>query len=146
MRNNIIDECEKYMLCGGNYLTHKQLSAKSNNFNNRLNERKDSNKYEINNKSKEKKENKENKENKEKKENKYLSQDKLFWCFYIILNGHHNYEFNNSFKQEKEFKIECIEKLREIKSELKALKISLNHVENELLNERKIGLQTLIAL
>ena len=72
--------------------------------------------------------------------------DKLFWCFFIILKGEHEYEIDNSFKREKEFKIECIEKLRSIKSELKALKLRLNAIENDLLNENKISIKSLVAL
>ena len=72
--------------------------------------------------------------------------DKLFWCFFIILNGEHEYEFDNSFKREKDFKIECIEKLRKIKSELKAFGLRLNEIENELLNEKKISIKSLVAL
>ena len=72
--------------------------------------------------------------------------DKLFWCFFIILKGEHEYEIYNSFKKEKEFKIECIEKLRGIKSKLKALKLRLTVIENELLNEKKISIKSLVAL
>jgi hypothetical protein len=75
-----------------------------------------------------------------------LTTDKLFWCFFIILNGEHEYEIDNSFKREKEIKIESIEKLRKIKSELKALKLRLNAIENELLNEKKISIKSLVAL
>ena len=72
--------------------------------------------------------------------------DNLFWCFYIILNGEYNYTLDSSFKKEKEFKIESIEKLRKIKSELKAFKLRLNEIENELLNEKKITIKSLLAL
>jgi hypothetical protein len=72
--------------------------------------------------------------------------DQLFWCFYIILNGEHEYELNNSFKTEKDFKIQSIEELRKIKPQLKALKLKLNEIENELLNAKKISVKSLIAL
>lgn len=72
--------------------------------------------------------------------------DSLFWCFFIILNGRHEYEINSSFKREKEFKIQSIEKLRNIKSELKAFKLRLNEIEDELLNQTKISIKTLFAL
>ena len=73
-------------------------------------------------------------------------EDTLFWCFFIILNGDQEYELDHSFKREKEFKIESIEKLRAIKNELKAFKLRLNEIENELLNEKKITIKSLIAL
>ena len=74
------------------------------------------------------------------------SKDALFWNFYIILYGEHEYELNNSFKKEKEFKIECVEKLRFLKSELKAMKLRLNEIEDELVNQKKITKKGLVAL
>lgn len=72
--------------------------------------------------------------------------DSLFWCFYIILNGEHEYEVNHSFQKEKEFKIQSIEKLRNIKPQLKALKLKINETEDELLNSKNISIKGLIAL
>ena len=72
--------------------------------------------------------------------------DLLFWNFYIILYGEHEYEMNKSFKKEKEFKIESVEKLRAFKSELKAMKLKLNEVEDELANQSKITKKGLVAL
>ena len=72
--------------------------------------------------------------------------DSLFWCFYIILNGEHDYEVNHSFQREKEFKIQSIEKLRNIKPQLKALKLKINETEDELLNSKNISIKGLIAL
>ena len=72
--------------------------------------------------------------------------DKLFWCFYIMIHGEHDYEINNSFKREKEFKIECIEKLRKNKTGLRSYKLKLTKIEDELLNDKKIGIQALLAM
>jgi len=72
--------------------------------------------------------------------------DTLFWCFYILLNGEHQYELNHSFQTEKEFKIQSIEELRKIKPQLKALKLKINDTEDELLNAKKITIKSLIAL
>ena len=72
--------------------------------------------------------------------------DALFWCFYILLKGEHDYELNHSFQTEKEFKIQSIEELRKIKPQLKALKIKINETEDELLNAKKITIKSLIAL
>lgn len=72
------------------------------------------------------------------------SNDKLFWCFYKIINE--SWDENENFRIEKEFKIDCIEKLRKNKNDLKPYKLTLSTIENDLLNERKITLKTLIAL
>jgi len=72
--------------------------------------------------------------------------DKLFWSFYILVYGEHDYEIDHSFKKEKDFKIESIEQLRKIKSELKGMKLRLNEIEDELLNCNKITIKSLIAL
>ena len=121
MQNNIIEECNKYMLI-------------NENMSKRINENESKNNENI----------------VHSKERVNISVphnvDNLFWCFYIILNGEHSYALDNSFKKEKEFKIECIEKLRKIKSELKAFKLRLNEIENELLNEKKITIKSLVAL
>ena len=78
-------------------------------------------------------------------------KDKLFWCFYILLNGFDDYEFskNDSFKTEKSFKISSVEKLRSIKDKLKELKIKRNEMENEFVNTETItlkGLETLCLI
>lgn len=80
-----------------------------------------------------------------------FQKDKLFWSFYIILNGFDAYEFvkNDSFKTEKNFKIQSIEKLRNIKDKLKELKIKRNEIEDELVNSDCItikGIETLCML
>ena len=75
-----------------------------------------------------------------------IDNDKLFWCFYIMIHGEHDYEINNSFKREKEFKIECIEKLRKNKTNLRSYKLKLTKIEDELLNDKKIGIQALLAM
>lgn len=74
--------------------------------------------------------------------------DKLFWCFYIILNGYENYEFNktNSFSIEKQFKLEAVEKLKTIKHKLKEIKLKRTELENELANMQKISIKGLYAL
>ena len=74
--------------------------------------------------------------------------DQLFWCLYIIINGVDSYDMikNNTFKTEKEFKISAVEKLRHIKDLLKINKLKINQVENELVNQSKIGLISLKAL
>ena len=77
-----------------------------------------------------------------------IQKDKLFWSFYILLHDFESYEFvkNDSFKTEKNFKIESVEKLRMIKDKLKALKIKRNEIENEFVNAHTITLKGLQAL
>lgn len=74
--------------------------------------------------------------------------DKIFWCFYIILNGYNSYELikTNSFKEEKDFKIKTIENINNYKEELKKYKLKINEIKDELLNEKKISVKTLFSL
>lgn len=75
-------------------------------------------------------------------------KDKLFWCFYVILNGYDMYELNhtNSFSIEKQIKIETVEKLKKIKDILKHLKLKRSELENDLVNNSIISLKGLYAL
>jgi hypothetical protein len=77
-----------------------------------------------------------------------FQKDKLFWCFYIILNGYEEYEMNhsNSFSIEKQIKIETVEKLKAIKDQLKALKLKRTELEDELVHKPNITLKGLCAL
>lgn len=82
-----------------------------------------------------------------KKEKKVINnEDLLFWTIYKIVNNDLFNITSSNFKTEKDFKIKSIEDLRKIKSKLKTYKISLNDVENQLLNDKKIGLQSFFAL
>jgi hypothetical protein len=74
------------------------------------------------------------------------NSDELFWTIYKIVEGEYKYETNCNFKTEKDFKIKCIEDLRLIKTKLKTYKLSLNRVEDQLLNHKKINLETFFAL
>ena len=138
MQNNIIDACKKYMLIEGDPLTcHANINYMEKNLqkSNPIKHTTDMKESYI------------KKETYIKKEsNGSPFKDTLFWCFFTILKGDQEYELNHSFKREKEFKIESIEKMRTIKSELKAFKLRLNEIENELLNEKKITIKSLVAL
>ena len=125
----IINDCEKYMLSTENMRKIPTL-----------------NKYLSKIESKSQYKNIDNRKKNDKPKN-ILSQqtDKLFWCFFIILNGEHDFEIDHSFKREKDIKIQTIEQLRPIKSELKAFKLRLNEIEDELLNCKKITIKSLIA-
>jgi len=74
-------------------------------------------------------------------------EDKLFWSFYIFLNGYDEYYLiKNFFITEKNIKINNIIKIRENKDLLKSHKIVKSFIENELTNEKKISIITLNAL
>ena len=77
-----------------------------------------------------------------------FQKDKLFWCFYILLKGYEDYEFNktNSFSIEKKIKIETVEKLKGIKEKLKELKLKRTELEDNLVNQSTISLKGLYAL
>jgi hypothetical protein len=77
-----------------------------------------------------------------------FQKDKLFWCFYIILNGYEEYEMNhsNSFSLEKQIKIETVEQLKSIKEKLKDLKLKRTEIEDDLVNKPMITLKGLYAL
>ena len=88
--------------------------------------------------------------NKEK-ENYFLMREKdsLFWIFYVLVYGEIEYEKLKPIHlvKEKKSKIEFIEKARLKKSILKTFKFaSLVHIENQLLNEVKIDLNTFFSL
>lgn len=75
-------------------------------------------------------------------------KDKLFWCFFIILKGMDEYNMSQSnlFSIEKDFKFKTIELFRKKKSEMKALKMKLVDIEDNLINGRVINIKTLQAL
>ncbi len=139
-----IDDYKKYMLTNEN-LTRIRNVGLSFTGNSTMDKRA---KQEEKEKEKEKERVKEKERERKSKKvgNNFLFDDILFSCMINILNLNFDYELENRFKIEKDFKINAIAKLRDIKPKLKAMKLKLNCIENELLNEKKIGLKTLIAL
>ena len=77
-----------------------------------------------------------------------FQKDKMFWCFYVLLNGFAEYEMYKTghYAIEKAFKISSVEKLRGMKSQIKELKIKINDVEEELVHKDKISVKGLQAL
>ncbi len=77
-----------------------------------------------------------------------IFEDKLFWCFFIMLKGEdeYNYSHKSNFKIEKDIKIQSIEKMKEYSPQLKLHKIKYINIENEMLNEKCISIQGLYAL
>ena len=89
----------------------------------------------------------------EKKEKESVNcikeKDSLFWTFFTMVNGDVAYELLKPIHlvKEKKIKIEYIEKLRQNKVLLKQHKFAtLIHIENQLLNETKIDLNTFFSL
>ena len=74
--------------------------------------------------------------------------DTLFWCFYILLEGRFAYDdaSSNGFKEEKQFKLQFIDQMQKRKADLKAEKIRYLDVEDECVNQVKMGYVTLRAL
>ena len=77
-----------------------------------------------------------------------LFKDKLFWCFYKLLNNYQDKDLENinSFKIEKDFKFGVIEQIRKNKHLLKTAKIRKFSVEDDLINSKYITLQTFECL
>ena len=74
--------------------------------------------------------------------------DKLFWIFYKLVHNFNDIDLENinAFKVMKDFKIECVEKVRIQKNILKEFKIQRMVVEDDLTNNDKICFKTFHAL
>ena len=75
--------------------------------------------------------------------------DSLFWCWNIFINNNlQEYIFsnNNQFQVEKDNKINYVSLIRNNKQKLKELKIKRNNVENNLVNDIKLDLNTVYSL
>lgn len=74
--------------------------------------------------------------------------DKFFWCFYQLSNNLNFEDLNyiNPFKTEKDFKISLLEKIRENKDIFKKYKIKKTSMEDDLLNNKCITLETFKGL
>jgi hypothetical protein len=97
-------------------------------------------------------------ENKEKQEthdantNSYLfyimrEKDKLFWAFYIMLNGEDAYKYlKTKFVTEKEIKIGAVEKMRKLPNVFKQHKLNKVRIENELSGDVPLTLEGFYGL
>ena len=73
--------------------------------------------------------------------------DKLFWCFYILLYGKVEYDYTaHIFETEKKFKIQSTEKLRDMKAILRQSKLKYSDIEGELVSLSKITIKGIHAL
>jgi hypothetical protein len=74
-------------------------------------------------------------------------QDSLFVCFYKIINKDIDDKEHITFTTEKNLKIEYVDKLRKNKEIVKKHKFaSITHIENQLVNENKIDINTFLTL
>lgn len=75
-------------------------------------------------------------------------KDKIFWCFYILHKGIEEYELNKtiSFKTEKEFKFKTAENIKKFKDTFKGLKLRVNELQDEFINQPCITIKGLVAL
>ena len=76
-------------------------------------------------------------------------KDSLFWCFFLIKNGHLKYELmeNKNIITEKQLKIGYVEEIRKHKPIIKQYKFTtLTNIENNLANEDKLNINTFLTL
>jgi hypothetical protein len=76
-------------------------------------------------------------------------KDSLFWCFYIIKNGHSSYEslYSKNDVLATQMKIEYIEKIRKEKQTVKTYKFdTLTNIESNLANDKLLNVKTLLTL
>jgi hypothetical protein len=73
--------------------------------------------------------------------------DTLFVCFYKIINKDVFDNENITFSEEKKLKIDYVDKLRKNKPLIKKYKFAaITHIENQLVNENKIDINTFLSL
>ena len=119
----------------------------------------ESNKKQIFEKNQEKQEKQEKQENQEKQEiyndnneksylfNVTIDKDKLFWVFYIMLNGEDAYKYlKTKFVTEKEIKIGAVEKMRKLPNVFKQHKLNRVRIENELSGDVPLTLEGFYGL
>uniref|UniRef100_A0A6C0EPY4 Uncharacterized protein n=1 Tax=viral metagenome TaxID=1070528 RepID=A0A6C0EPY4_9ZZZZ len=129
--NNLLSELENYILNNENI--HKSIQIKMQPQNISKKEKSTINKE------------------KTKLDNIFIpkEQESLFWCLYIMKNGYNNYEMINyrNLIFEKKVKIEYIERIRKEKQLIKSYKFaSVINVENNLLNEQKLSINSFLTL
>ena len=71
-----------------------------------------------------------------------------FLVLYIIVNGIQNYEllFDNTYKEEKQQKLNFIEKLRSFKDTLKKHKFKRTEIEGDIAYSNEISIITFLAM
>jgi hypothetical protein len=75
------------------------------------------------------------------------ASDSLLWIAYIMINGHEKFEtIDNHYTESNTFKFALVELIRQNKSILKANKIKVNCVEENLVHKPFIQLETMQAI
>ena len=74
--------------------------------------------------------------------------DKLFWCYYILMNGLTSYTLldTKKFIEEKQQKIQLVEKIRNNKDLLKKYKWKKNALETDLVYNKHISIDTFLCI
>lgn len=75
-------------------------------------------------------------------------RDKLFWCFFIIIEGIEQYELakEKTFKYENEFKYKSVYKIKEKLTDFKKHKLKSAELESELVTAKIMNISLLQAL
>ena len=74
-------------------------------------------------------------------------KDKLFWAFYIMVNGEDAYKYlKTKFVTEKEIKISSVEKMRKLPNVFKQHKLNKVRIENELSGDVPLTLEGFYGL
>ena len=75
-------------------------------------------------------------------------RDKLFWCFFIIVEGVDKYEDakEKTFRFENDFKYKSVDKIKEKTAVLKSIKIKSSEIESELVTAKNISISVLHSL
>lgn len=75
--------------------------------------------------------------------------DSLFWCYYIVAYGESEYHLlnNKNALVAKQIKIQCVQRVRDNKAQLKIHKFdSLVNLESNLVNDHTLNIKTFMAL
>ena len=143
MKKYNFKELNDYMFNNKNVIKYNHNYKLKNNKNYKI-------KNTINNKNKINNQNFNNINNNYLENNNYFKpneKDKLFWCFFVIVNNFNDYLLNknNLFKIKNNFKIDVICKIKNKINELKnnKIKVKINEIENELLSDKNISLKVI---
>ena len=74
--------------------------------------------------------------------------DSLFWCFYVIKEGRHKYDMvgTNTFREEKQYKIALVDRIRQVPEVLKAGHFKRKKIEDDLVYQKNISVDTFLCL
>jgi len=138
-------------------LDDKLISSTNNNINKFINKKKNNNldSLVVNNKEKQYINN--NNNNSETDNNIIEKKPELFkpsqkspflWIIYCFINDFNTYEYNKSnlYSIEQEFRIHMIDKIKKNKKTLKQYKLKYNEIEENIIHEKKLNLNSVKAI